>query len=54
MPCEVTAYVAESNCIAEGRCKALAETVWEAAGGERAACRMTNPIRRRVAASLLV
>jgi transposase len=26
---------------------------WRAAGGERAACRMTNPIRRRFAASLL-
>jgi hypothetical protein len=27
---------------------------WGAAGGEEAACRMTNPIRRGVAASLLM
>jgi hypothetical protein len=30
------------------------EAGWRAAGGERAARRMTNPIRRRVAASLLI
>ena len=29
------------------------EAGWGAAGGERAACRLTNPIRRGVAASFL-
>jgi hypothetical protein len=43
-PCEVTPHVAEGNCIRR-------EAGWEAAGGERAARRMTNPFRRRGAAS---
>jgi len=46
MPCEVTACVAEGNCVAARR------------GGEqpeaKIARRMTNPLRRRVAASLLM
>ena len=35
-------------------CSRRSETGWRAAGGEWTARRMTNPIRRRVAASLLM
>src|SRR5262244_1051516 len=47
-PCEVTPYVAEGNCVGQLRER---EAGWEAAGGERAARRITNPFRRCGAAS---
>ncbi len=58
VPCEVTAYVAEGNCVAEGRSKGVAPRRGgeqpEANGQPVTARRMTNPIRRHVAASLLM
>ena len=54
MSCEVTVHVAEGNCVAEGGMGPRRP----GRGGEqpeceRAACRITNPFRRGVAASLL-
>ena len=55
VPCEVTAYVAEGNCVVRGaEGSRRSEAGWRAAGGEGTACRITNPFRRRVAASLLI
>jgi len=54
VPCEVTTYVAESNCVVRGAgWLRRSEAGWGAAGGEWIACRNTNPIRRCAVASLL-